>query len=91
MVLLALAGLWALAMGSITISGSLRLEGRPARLYGATLLAMALLLFLLSPLIERVTPAVILQNDVARIVVNALIAAAIIVGLVFPFRGRGQP
>ena len=88
MVLLALAGIWALAMGSITITGRLRLEDRPARLYGATLLGVAALLFILAPVLQRITPNFLIANDAARIAVNALVGAALVVGLVFPFRAR---
>lgn len=87
MLLMAAAGVWALAFGGITITSRLALYGRPARLYGATLIGVAVLLFLLGPLLERITPAALLENDAARIAVNALIGIAVIVGLVFPFRG----
>lgn len=89
MLLLALAGSWALWRGSITITESLSLEGRPARLYGATLLAVAAVLFLLSPVLARVAPEMLRGNDAARIAVNAAITAALVVGLVLPFRRRG--
>lgn len=90
MLLLAIAGLWAIWRGSITITESLSLEGRAARLYGATLLAAAVVLLLLSPLLARVTPEVLLRNDAARIAFNAMITVALAVGLVFPFRRRGS-
>lgn len=88
MLLLAIAGVWALAKGSITITENLALAGRPARLYGVTLLGAALLLFLLSPLIARATPEALLANDAARIAVNAVISAALAIGLMMPFRAR---
>jgi hypothetical protein len=88
MILMVLAGLWALAFGGITITGNLRLEGRRARLYGTTLLGVGFLLFLLGPLLQRATPSMILANDAARIALNTLITGALIVGLVFPFRAR---
>jgi hypothetical protein len=88
MILLAIAGLWAVWHGSITITESLRLEGRPARLYGATLLAVAVVLVLLSPLLALVTPEMLVRNDAVRLAVNAAITAALLVGLVFPFRRR---
>ena len=90
MLLLAIAGLWAIWHQSITITESLSLEGRPARLYGASLLAATAVLFLLSPLLARLMPEMLLKNDAARIAVNALIAAALAVGLVFPFRQHGN-
>ena len=89
MLFMAAAGLWALLRGSITITRSLTLEGRRARLYGATLMGIALVLFLLSPLLESITPTVFLENDAARILVNVLIAAAVVVGLAAAFRARG--
>jgi hypothetical protein len=86
MLFLAIAGLWAIWRGSITITESLSLEGRPARLYGATLLAAAVVLLLCSPLLARVTPETLRGNDAARLAVNVMITAALVVGLVFPFR-----
>ena len=90
MLLLAIAGLWAVWRGSITITESLSLQGRPARLYGVTLLVLAVALLLLSPVLERVTPETLFRNAAARIAVNAAITAALLVGLVFPFRRRGD-
>jgi len=90
MLLMAIAGLWAMWRGSITITESLSLQGRPARLYGVTLLVLAVVLLLLSPVLERVTPEPLLRNAAARIAVNAAIVAALVVGLVFPFRRRGN-
>ena len=90
MLILAIAGLWALWRGSITITESLSLQGRPARLYGVTLLASAVVLLLLSPVIARVMPETLVGNAGARIAVNAVIVAALVVGLVFPFRRRGD-
>ena len=88
MLLMAIAGLWAMWRGSITITESLSLVGRPARLYGVTLLASAVVLSLLAPVLERAAPAALAGNAGARIAVNAVIAATLVVGLVFPFRGR---
>ena len=90
MLLLAIGGLWALWRGTITITESLSLEGRPARLYGASLLASAVLLLVLSPVLEPLTPQVLLMNGAARFAVNVAIVAAIMLGLVFPFRTREQ-
>jgi hypothetical protein len=90
MVIMALAGLWALAVGRITITRSLRLAGRPARLYGATLLGVTLVLFLLGPLLERAMPSVLGESDAARLGVNLLVAIAIVVGLVLPFREKAE-
>ena len=89
MLLLAIAGLWAVWRGSITITESLSLRGRPARLYGGTLLVAAVVLLLLSPVLERVTPETLFVNAGARIAVNAAMTAALVVGLVFPFRRLG--
>jgi uncharacterized membrane protein len=89
MVLMILAGLWALILGRLTITESLSLDGKRARLYGATLIAFALLVMSwLGPLIGRQLPASLRENDVASIVVNAVVAAAIIVALTIPFRDR---
>lgn len=88
MLLLTIAGLWAIWRGSITITESLSLQGPPARLYGATLLAVALLLSLFSPLL--VMPEMVVRNDAARLAVEAATTAALLVGLVFPFRRRGD-
>lgn len=88
MIFLALVGLWAIGRGSITITESLRLEGRPARLYGITLIVAAVVLLLLSPVIARTLPDPLLANAAGRIAVQAAIVAVVVIGLVFPFRGR---
>jgi len=87
MLFMTLAGLWAIWRRSITITESIRLEGRPARLYGVTLLASAVLLWLVAP--GRLLLETLLESAAARIALNAGIAAALIVGLVFPFHARG--
>ncbi len=89
MVFLAIVGLWAMWRGSITITESLRLEGRPARLYGASLMASAVALLFFSPL-ALVLPEAVLANAGARIAVQAALVAAIVIGLVFPFRQRSD-
>ena len=86
MLFLAIAGLWALWRGSITVTESLSLQGRPARLYGVTLLASAAATLLLSPVLEPVTPQILFENTGVRLAVNAAIVAALLVGLIFPFR-----
>jgi hypothetical protein len=88
MLLLTIAGVWAIWRGSITVTESLRLQGSRARLYGATLLAVAFMLSLFSPFV-RVTPEMFFRNDAVRLAVEAATTAALLVGLVFPFRQRG--
>lgn len=90
MLLMLLAGLWSLVLGRLTLSGRLRLEGPAARLYGAILVAVALVgLPLLSPILTRLLPAPLLANDAARIGLNAVLALLVIVGLALPFRAGG--
>jgi hypothetical protein len=88
MVFLAVVGLWAMWRGSITITESLRVEGRQARLYGVTLLASSVALLLLAPALQSVLPGAVQQNAGARIAVQAAIVAVLIIGLALPFRSR---
>lgn len=88
MVFLAIVGVWAIWRGSITITESLRVEGRQARLYGVTLLASSVALLLLQPVLGSVLPDAVQQNAGARIAVQAAIVAALMIGLVLPFRSR---
>jgi hypothetical protein len=88
MVFLAVVGLWAMWRGSITITESLRVEGRQARLYGVTLLASSVALLLLAPALQSVLPDAVQQNAGARIAVQASIVAVLIIGLALPFRSR---
>lgn len=91
MLLLALAGLWALAFGKITVTGSLSLEGRRARYYGLTLLVAAVLYGLVGGvvgvLIASAAPT-LAANDVLGMLVRFGIVAAIIIGLVPVFREK---
>jgi hypothetical protein len=91
MLVLALAGLWALAFGKITVTGRLSLEGRRARYYGLTLLVAAVVYGvvggLVSTLIASTAPA-LAANDVLGVLVRFGIVAAIIIGLVPAFRKK---
>lgn len=89
MVLMVLAGLWALIRGRITITRAIRLQGRQARLYGGTLLGTALVaLPLIDRLLTPMLPTWAVGEGVAPVVVNLLLAGAIIIGLAIPFRER---
>ena len=59
MVILTLAGLWALAFGRITITSSLSLEGRRARYYGLALLVAALVYGLLGGIVASVIASLV--------------------------------
>lgn len=91
MIFLAIAGLWALVLGRITISDRLSLEGRPARYYGATLLVCAPIYGfvggLASALIAGMAPA-LAANEVLGVIVKIAFILAIIVGLVPVFRPK---
>ena len=91
MVILALAGLWALAFGRITITSSLSLEGRRARFYGLTLLVAALVYGLLGGVVAAVlasfAPA-LAAHEVLGMIVRVAIIIAIAVGLVPLFREK---
>lgn len=91
MIFLAIAGLWALVLGRITISGSLSLEGRPARYYGVALLVCApvygFLGGVVSALMAGMAPA-LAANDVLGMIIKFAFIVAIIVGLVPVFRPK---
>jgi hypothetical protein len=91
MIFLAIAGLWALVFGRITISGSLSLEGRPARYYGVALLVIAPIYGLLggvaAAVMAGVAPA-LAANEVLGMIVKFAVLIAIIVGLVPVFRPK---
>lgn len=91
MVFLALAGLWALAMGRITITRSLSLHGRRARLYGTALLVAAAVFGLLGGLASAAMTDLapgLAANAVVGVVAPVAIVMAIIVGLVPLFREK---
>ncbi len=91
MILLALVGLWALVFGRITITSSLSLENRRARLYGVALLVAAVIYGvaggLVAAVVARLAPALAV-NDVLGMVVRFLVLIAIIIGLVPLFREK---
>jgi hypothetical protein len=91
MLLLALAGLWALVFGRITITNSLSLEGRRARYYGVALLVAALVYGVFGGLIGMavadLAPA-LAANEVLSMVVRFAVILAIILGLVPVFREK---
>jgi hypothetical protein len=84
MLLLVLAGLWALVLGKIQITRSLSLEGTRARWYGVTLLVIAPIYGFLGALALGVLGV----SDAVSMAVRAAILLAIIVGLVPLFRGK---
>jgi hypothetical protein len=91
MLLLALAGLWALVFGRITITRSLSLEGRRARFYGVTLLVAALVYGVVGGFVAAVVAGLapgLAANEVLGMVVKFAFLAAIIVGLVPLFREK---
>ena len=91
MVLLALAGLWALAVGRITITSSLSLEGRRARFYGVALLVAALAYGLLGGLVSAVIAGLapgLAAYEVLGMVARVAFVIAIILGLVPLFREK---
>ena len=91
MLLLALAGLWALALGRITITSSLSLEGRRARFYGMALLVAALAYQLLSGPVSAAIAGLapgLAANDVLGMVARVAVLIAIILGLVPLFREK---
>jgi hypothetical protein len=91
MVILTLAGLWALAFGRITITSSLSLEGRRARYYGLALLVAALVYGLLGGIVASVIASLaptLAANEVLGMVTRLGFLIAIIVGLVPLFREK---
>jgi len=88
MVLLILAGLFALIFGKITITKQLRLTGKKARIYGALLLVLSYpLLFitglLLVPLFSFMPHSSFLET-IFQLVGMSIVA----VGLAIPFRDK---
>jgi hypothetical protein len=90
-ILLALAGLWALAFGSITITPSLALEGRRARFYGLALLAAAVVYGVVGGLVGAAVGSLapdLAANEWLGRAVRIAFVLAIILGLVPLFRER---
>ncbi len=89
MVLLIIAGLYALIAGQITIIKSLRLVGKNARIYGGILIAVSIPYSLFaSILLSIILPASVLNNDYARPIINLILLVIIAVGLAIPFREK---
>jgi hypothetical protein len=89
--LLAVAGLWALIFGRITITSSLSLEGRRARFYGLALLIAAPIYGVVGGVVAAVitdmAPA-LAANEVLGMVVRYGFLLVIILGLVPLFREK---
>jgi hypothetical protein len=91
MVILVLAGLWALLLGRIRITSGLSLEGRRARWYGLALLVAAPIYGIVGGLAAGVIASVaptMAGNEVLGMVARAAVLVAIIVGLVPLFRDK---
>src|SRR5262245_15491435 len=81
MLVLALAGLFALVFGRINITSSLSLEGRAARYYGLALQGVVLVYGFADGLVTAVLGPVIPQTAIVGIV-EVLVRFAIIVGAI---------
>jgi hypothetical protein len=87
MVLMILAGIYAMAVGHIAVSRTISLKGRYARIYGLVLVLAAVPTSLaLSFLVAALFPASTPVNDVYRMIINVVCLAAIIVVLTLPFQ-----
>ena len=87
MVLMILAGIYAMAVGHIAVSRKITLKGRYARLYGLVLVVAAIPTSLvLSLLFAALFPTSTPVNDVYRMIINAVCLVAIIVVLTLPFQ-----
>jgi hypothetical protein len=89
MILLIIAGLYALIAGRITITKGLRLVGKNARIYGGVLIAISIpYLIFASILLSIILPANVLSNDYAKPIINLILLVIIAVGLAIPFREK---
>ncbi len=86
MFILILAGLFALIFGKITVTQSLALEGKYARLYGLVLLVAAwpVALFM-SIILSLIFPTTLLQGPVGM-ALGFAIPIGIAIGFVVPFK-----
>lgn len=87
MILMMLAGLYALIAGRIAVSRTLALKGRHARIYGVVLLVSAIPVSVaLSVLVAAVLPAGVLANDTLALVINLAAVVAVVLGITVPFQ-----
>lgn len=87
MVLMMLAGLFALLAGRITISRKLSLSGRYARFYGIALLVAAIpTSIVLSVLAAVILPSSALESSTVSLIVSVIGVVAVVVGLAVPFQ-----
>jgi hypothetical protein len=100
MIILILAGLFALIFGKIAVTRRLALHGKFARLFGVALIILAIpLAMLVSGVFSFLLPSALLENKVLIRILDLIILISAAVGLVYPFKrwqdrseeSRGKP
>lgn len=87
MLLMITIGLWALIAGRITLSPSIKLKGRHARVYGAFLILASIpSSIILTELFSVVLPQSILTNDVISKVLDIVVILVIVFFVAYPFK-----
>jgi uncharacterized YccA/Bax inhibitor family protein len=86
MVLLILAGLFALAFGTLSITRTLVLRDKYARLYGVALIVAALpVSAIATALVGAVMPGVVADNGPLAMIISLAVCIVTAVGLAVPF------
>jgi len=89
MILLIIAGLFALIFGKIVITKKLRLTGKNARIYGGLLIALSIpYAIFMGILLGSLLPTSILENNYAKPIINLVLLLVIAIGLAIPFRDK---
>ncbi len=89
MLILIIAGLYALIVGKLTITKNLRLSGKNARIYGVLLLVLCIPYALFATLLlTLIVPASILANAIVARVIDLGVILIIAISLAVPFREK---
>jgi len=87
MVIMLIAGLWALLVGKISVAPKLTLHGKYPRIYGVALLLSFLpLSIMIGALLFWILPESMEVNEILMKVLNLMMMVLIVVGVAYPFK-----
>ena len=89
MVLLIIAGLFALIFGKIGITKEFHLVGKKARIYGVLLMVLAVpYSYVITKVLVYLLPASLLFSSYSKPIIDLILGLAIVIGLAIPFKEK---